>query len=346
MHALRGEVLARRAHVLRRDANARAALHRARPVEAAARRDDHAAAADAEVERLVEAVAAVLEQHVLAGDAEVGGAVLHVGRHVGRAHDDERHAGALRRRGSACATCRGSSAGTMPGGGEQRQRLVEDAPLGQGDGQRRARDYRLQGGKPAILPERLRHPRFAHPPCAGRRLSQRRTGVAIVARGGPRRTSRGSRGRRRAPSARRALRRGRRRGASGSRSAASSARSSTTRSASRPGAIVPMRASRSSASRRAARREPPRAGRRQRVPAELRHLARRLHRAQHRKARAAAEVGARAPRCTGRVARARAMQRKEPLPRKLFDVGQCASAVPVSCRHCEVALVEPWMPCA
>ena len=79
--------------VLGRDAEARAALHRAGVVEAAPRRDHHAAAADAEVERLVEALAAVLEQHVLAGDAEVGGAVLHVGRHVGRAHDDEAHVG-------------------------------------------------------------------------------------------------------------------------------------------------------------------------------------------------------------------------------------------------------------
>ena len=78
--------------VLGRDADARAALHGAGPVEAALRRHHHPAAADVEVERLVEALAAVLEQHVLAGDADVGRAVLHVGRHVGRAHDHHRHA--------------------------------------------------------------------------------------------------------------------------------------------------------------------------------------------------------------------------------------------------------------
>ena len=48
--------------------------------------DDHAAAADAEVERLVE-IAVLLLQHVAPRDAEVGGAVLDVGGHVGVAHD-------------------------------------------------------------------------------------------------------------------------------------------------------------------------------------------------------------------------------------------------------------------
>ena len=44
---------------------------------------------DAEVDRLVEALAAVLDQHVAAGDAEVGAAVLHVGGSVGSAHHDQ-----------------------------------------------------------------------------------------------------------------------------------------------------------------------------------------------------------------------------------------------------------------
>mgnify|MGYP003694320125 CR=1 FL=1 len=51
-----------------------------RPVEAALRRHDHPAARDLEVERLIEPFAAVLEQHVLAGDADVGSAMLHVRR--------------------------------------------------------------------------------------------------------------------------------------------------------------------------------------------------------------------------------------------------------------------------
>ena len=48
--------------------------------------DHHAAAPDAEIERLVE-IAVLLLQHVAPGDAEVGGAVLDVGGHVGVAHD-------------------------------------------------------------------------------------------------------------------------------------------------------------------------------------------------------------------------------------------------------------------
>ena len=63
------------------------------PIVVAARGDDEPAAADAEIERLIQPFAAVLEQHVLAGDAEIGGAILNVGRHVGRAQDDERNAG-------------------------------------------------------------------------------------------------------------------------------------------------------------------------------------------------------------------------------------------------------------
>jgi len=53
------------------------------------------AARDAEVDRLVEPAIAplrtVLQQHVLAGDTELGRTVLHVGRHVGSAHDHDSH---------------------------------------------------------------------------------------------------------------------------------------------------------------------------------------------------------------------------------------------------------------
>ena len=55
---------------------------------------DHAAAADAQIERLVE-VAVLLLEHVPPGDAEVGGAVLDVGRHVGVAHDEHAQPGLL-----------------------------------------------------------------------------------------------------------------------------------------------------------------------------------------------------------------------------------------------------------
>ena len=89
MHALVGEVVARDARVLGRDADARALLRGGRVVEIERRGDAHPAARDAEVERPVQALAAVLEQGVEAGDAEVGAAVLHVGRNVAGAHEDD-----------------------------------------------------------------------------------------------------------------------------------------------------------------------------------------------------------------------------------------------------------------
>ena len=89
VHALVGEVLARDAGVLGGDADARALAHRGGVVEVERRGDAHPAARDAEVERLVQALAAVLEQHVVADHAEVGAAVLHVGRHVAGAHQHD-----------------------------------------------------------------------------------------------------------------------------------------------------------------------------------------------------------------------------------------------------------------
>ena len=75
----------------------------------------------------------MLVEHVLARDAEVGGAVLHVGRHVGRAHDDEPHVGAV---GGKDELARGLRilGGRDARGRKQRQRFVVDAALGEGDG--------------------------------------------------------------------------------------------------------------------------------------------------------------------------------------------------------------------
>src|SRR5262252_540369 len=61
VHALRREVLASGLHVLGRDAKPRTATHRAGVVESLGHGDNHPARRDAEVERLVEAVTAVLE---------------------------------------------------------------------------------------------------------------------------------------------------------------------------------------------------------------------------------------------------------------------------------------------
>ena len=87
---MRLEVALGRARVLGRDP------HRPEPPlglferrVAAAGGEHHAAGAVAEVEELVDGAVALLGEHVLAGDPEVGSARLDVGRHVGGAHGHE-----------------------------------------------------------------------------------------------------------------------------------------------------------------------------------------------------------------------------------------------------------------
>ena len=132
MHALGGEELARGLQVLGGDAQARALLHGARVVESLAHRDHHAAAGDAEVERLVQALPAMLGEHILAGDAEVGGAVCDVGRGVGSAHDDEIHVAARSGNDELAGALRVFPRNEADAR-EQRPRLLEDPSLGQRD---------------------------------------------------------------------------------------------------------------------------------------------------------------------------------------------------------------------
>src|SRR6476661_4328292 len=97
MNSLGAEMRSRGADVLGGDLEAGAALHGAGVIEIAARCDNQAAAADRQVERLIKTFSAVLEQHVLAGDAKVRGAVLNVRWNIGRAHDDKTEVGAIAR---------------------------------------------------------------------------------------------------------------------------------------------------------------------------------------------------------------------------------------------------------
>ena len=99
------------------------------------------AAQDPATDRIVAAIVddvrargdvAVLEQHVLAGDAQVGGSVLHVRRDIGRAEDDERHAGALRRDKQLARRARILERHESRAR-EKRERFVEDAPFGERD---------------------------------------------------------------------------------------------------------------------------------------------------------------------------------------------------------------------
>ena len=134
MHALVGEVLARDRGVLGRHAQPRALVHGVLVVEVVAHRDAHAALRDAQVQRLVQALAAVLDQHVAAGHAQVGAAVLDVGRHVGRAHEHHAHLGLVGREDQLAGAVRVFQHGDARGR-QQRQGLFEDAALGkcQGD---------------------------------------------------------------------------------------------------------------------------------------------------------------------------------------------------------------------
>jgi hypothetical protein len=88
MYALGREVFAGNIDVLGRHLEARALAHGVRVVETGGYGDHHPAPGDLQVDRLVETFTAVLEQNVLAGDAEVGGTVLHIGRGIGGADDD------------------------------------------------------------------------------------------------------------------------------------------------------------------------------------------------------------------------------------------------------------------
>jgi hypothetical protein len=133
MHALGGEVFAGDIDVLARHLEARALAHGVRVVKTGRDGDHHPAFGDLQVDGLVEAVAAVLEQNVPAGDAEIGGTVLHIGRRVGGANDDHSHvfpAG----RDDQPARGLGILERLDPGCCQQRQGLVKNPALGQSDG--------------------------------------------------------------------------------------------------------------------------------------------------------------------------------------------------------------------
>ncbi len=84
--AIRGYLVAIRTTPRRR----RASCGAVRPVLAG---EHHHAAAVAKVHQLVDLALGLLHEHVLAGDADVGGAGLDVGGHVGRAHGHDARIG-------------------------------------------------------------------------------------------------------------------------------------------------------------------------------------------------------------------------------------------------------------
>src|SRR3984893_15101878 len=89
LHAFGREMLACGQHIFGRHGKARAALERALVVEAGFCGGHPPGGADAEIDRLIQALPTVLQKHVLAGDAQIGGAALNVGGDIGCANDDE-----------------------------------------------------------------------------------------------------------------------------------------------------------------------------------------------------------------------------------------------------------------
>jgi hypothetical protein len=81
----------------------------------------------------------VLDQHVLAGDAHVGRAVLHVGRRVSGTHDDQAHIGPVGADDQLAGGFR-VVGGRDPCGGKQRQGFFENSAL------RKGKRYAVQDG--------------------------------------------------------------------------------------------------------------------------------------------------------------------------------------------------------
>ena len=101
-------------------------------------RDHQPAPGDPEVERLVPLLAGILEERVAPRDAGVRRAVFEVGRHVLRPEEDEAHRRTARRDVRVEDQPAGLERvfpGHDPHRREQRERLAEDAPLRDRDGQ-------------------------------------------------------------------------------------------------------------------------------------------------------------------------------------------------------------------
>ncbi len=133
VHAFGREVFTRGQQVFGGNPQPRALANRAGVVEAGRNRHRHAAFCDLQVDRLIQALAAMLQQHILAGHAEIGGAVLHIGRDVGRADDDHVHMRIVSRQDQLARGFRifgDLDAGSL----QQRQGFFKDAAFGQGQG--------------------------------------------------------------------------------------------------------------------------------------------------------------------------------------------------------------------
>ena len=87
VHTLGGKMFARRRDIFAGNANARPLAHRLCIIEVFACRYTHAAAGNTQVNRLIQAVAAVFQQDILTGNAQIGTAILHISRYIRGTHN-------------------------------------------------------------------------------------------------------------------------------------------------------------------------------------------------------------------------------------------------------------------
>ena len=125
-------------------------------------REHEPAAGDAQIERLVESGAAVLQQDVLSRDAEVRRPVLDEGRNVLRAQHEDADVFEARSRMQSRRLPVGSSSSTMPPRASNGVRLVADPPFRQRDRQH-GKPHPGAGVRARVTPEPsgMRAPSFA-----------------------------------------------------------------------------------------------------------------------------------------------------------------------------------------
>ena len=95
MHPTRLKKLAGGLKVFGGHAHTRATAKLVGHIHAHGRSKAHAAAANAQIDRLIQAIATVLHQDIRAGNAQVGRAKLHIGGHVTGTHDEQAQIGAI-----------------------------------------------------------------------------------------------------------------------------------------------------------------------------------------------------------------------------------------------------------
>ncbi len=166
LDALGGEVALGGFDVLGGDAQARPALRVVARSQARGLGHHQPAARDPEVEQFVETVALVFHEHVLAGDAEVGGAEAHVGRHVGGADDHElevRRVGVEDEFAARERVLDRLDAGAL----QQRQTLFQDTPLGERQSNRAVHDQAVPASaRRAAMADEPGTRRMRAPSCA------------------------------------------------------------------------------------------------------------------------------------------------------------------------------------